>query len=220
MTRFGTMSFADVLAPAIAYARDGFPVSEIIQRQWAASEATLAAWPTSAATYLPNGRPPEVGEVFRNPGLMRTYEVIAQGGRDAFYRGEIARKIVAFSESNGGYFTMRDFEDHSSVLGRAGHVELSRVRHLGDPAQQLRHRRPHDAEHPRGLRPGRDGAQLGRGDPPHRRSEEAGVRRPQSLRGRCRCQPPADRGADLQGVRRAAPGAHRSDPGLADRERR
>lgn len=115
LTRFGTMSFAEVLAPAIAYGRDGFPVSEIIQRQWAASARSLAEWPTSAATYLPNGRPPAVGEVFTNPGLVRTYEAIAQGGRDAFYRGEIARTIVAFSESNGGYFTMRDFEDHSSV---------------------------------------------------------------------------------------------------------
>ena len=115
LRRFGTMSFAEVLAPAIAYARDGFPVSEIIQGQWAASEASLAEWPTSAATYLPNDRPPEVGEVFRNLGLALTYEAIVQGGRDAFYRGQIARKIVAFSESNGGYFTMRDFEDHNSV---------------------------------------------------------------------------------------------------------
>ncbi len=115
LKRFGTMSFAEVLAPAIAYGRDGFPVSEIIQGQWAASEATLAEWPTSAATYLPNGRPPEVGEVFKNPGLVRTYEAIAKGGRDAFYQGEVARKIVAFSESNGGFFTMRDFEDHDSM---------------------------------------------------------------------------------------------------------
>ena len=115
LTRFGTMSFAEVLAPAIAYGRDGFPVSEIIQGQWAASAGSLAEWPTSAATYLPHGRPPAVGEVFTNPGLVRTYEAIAQGGRDAFYRGEIARKIVAFSESNGGYFTMPDFEDHTSV---------------------------------------------------------------------------------------------------------
>ena len=115
LTRFGTMSFAEVLAPAIAYGRNGFPVSEIIQGQWAASQRSLAEWPTSAATYLPNGRPPAVGEVFTNPGLVRTYEAIAQGGRDAFYRGEIASKIVGFSESNGGYFTMRDFEDHSSV---------------------------------------------------------------------------------------------------------
>ena len=53
--------------------------------------------------------------MFRNLGLALTYEAIVQGGRDAFYRGQIARKIVAFSESNGGYFTMRDFEDHNSV---------------------------------------------------------------------------------------------------------
>ncbi|HCE02015.1 MAG TPA: gamma-glutamyltransferase [Acidobacteria bacterium] len=115
LTRFGTMGFPEVLAPAIAYARDGFPVSEIIQGQWAASKDSLAQWPTSAATYLPNGRPPAVGEVFKNPGLVRTYEAIARGGRDAFYRGEIARKIVAFSESNGGYYTARDFEDHTSA---------------------------------------------------------------------------------------------------------
>ena len=115
LNRFGTMTFADVLAPAIAYARNGFPVSEIIQGQWASSERTLAEWPDSAKTYLPNGRPPRVGDVFTNIGLARTYEAIAQGGRDAFYRGDIARKIVAFSESNGGYFTMRDFTDHDSV---------------------------------------------------------------------------------------------------------
>ena len=115
LRRFGTMTFSEVLPPAIAYARDGFPVSEIIQRQWAGSERTLAAWSDSAKTYLPNGRPPRVGEVFTNTGLAETYEAIARGGRDAFYRGDIARKIVAFSEANGGYFTMRDFEDHTSV---------------------------------------------------------------------------------------------------------
>lgn len=115
LRRFGTMTFSEVLPPAIAYARDGFPVSEIIQRQWAGSERTLAEWSDSAKTYLPNGRPPRVGEVFTNTGLAATYEAIARGGRDAFYRGDIARKIVAFSEANGGYFTMRDFEDHTSV---------------------------------------------------------------------------------------------------------
>ncbi len=114
LDRFGTMDFADVLAPAIRYARQGFPVSEIIQRQWVASESSLAQWPDSAKTYLPNGRAPRVGEVFKNPGLANTYEAIAEGGRDAFYRGSIARRVVAFSEANGGYFTMRDFEDHTS----------------------------------------------------------------------------------------------------------
>ena len=115
LERFGTLDLAEVLAPAIAYARDGFPVSEIIQRQWAAAALALAQWPDSAATYLPDGRPPRVGEVFRNPRLAATYEAIAQGGRDAFYKGDVARRIVSFSEGNGGYFTMADFEDHSSV---------------------------------------------------------------------------------------------------------
>ena len=115
LERFGTMDLADVLAPAIAYARNGFPVSEIIRGQWAGAALALAQWPDSAATYLPDGRPPDVGEVFRNPRLADTYERIAQGGRDAFYRGDVARRIVSFSEGNGGYFTMADFEDHSSV---------------------------------------------------------------------------------------------------------
>ncbi|MCY4077952.1 MAG: gamma-glutamyltransferase, partial [Acidobacteria bacterium] len=115
LERFGTMDLAEVLAPAIAYARDGFPVSEIIQGQWAGAALALAQWPDSAATYLPDGRPPRVGERFRNPRLAATYEAIARGGRDAFYKGDIARRIVAFSEANGGYFTMADFEDHSSA---------------------------------------------------------------------------------------------------------
>ena len=114
LRRFGTMTFSELLAPAIGYARNGFPVSEIIQRQWRGAEDALAQWPDSARTYLPNGRPPEVGEVFRNPALATTYDAIAQGGRDAYYLGSIARKIVAFSEANGGYFTMPDFEDHTS----------------------------------------------------------------------------------------------------------
>ena len=114
LRRFGTMTFSEVLAPAIGCARDGFPVSEIIQRQWRGAERALARWPDSARTYLPNGRPPEVGELFRNPALANTYEAIAQGGRDAYYRGSIARTIVAFSEANGGFFTMADFEDHAS----------------------------------------------------------------------------------------------------------
>ena len=115
LDRFGTMSLSDVLSPAIEYATNGFPVSEIIQRQWAGAAQALAQWPDSASTYLPGGLPPQAGEVFKNTNLASTYEAIARGGRDAFYRGDIARRIVAFSEANGGYFTMRDFVDHSSV---------------------------------------------------------------------------------------------------------
>ena len=115
LTRFGTMNFEQVLAPVIAYARDGFPVSEIISGVWQRSAGRLSEWPDSARTYLPGGRAPRPGDVFKNPNLANTYELIARQGRNAFYKGPIAEKIVAFSEDNGGYFSMRDFEDHTST---------------------------------------------------------------------------------------------------------
>lgn len=112
--RFGTLSFAELLAPAIRYAEEGFPVSEIIANGWKVSERQLSRWPDSAKTYLPGGRAPRFGEVFRNPYLARSYRAIADGGRDAFYRGSIAAEIVAFSKSNGGYLSQRDLAEHTS----------------------------------------------------------------------------------------------------------
>jgi gamma-glutamyltranspeptidase/glutathione hydrolase len=113
--RFGTKEYAELLAPAIRYAREGFPVSEIIAESWRASERNLRRWPDSAKTYLPGGRAPRVGKVFKNPYIARTYERIVEGGRDAFYRGSVADEIVAFSEANGGYFSSRDFAEHTST---------------------------------------------------------------------------------------------------------
>ncbi len=115
LERFGTMSFAEVLAPAIAYAREGFPVTEIISGNWQAAEEALGEWPDSASTYLPNGRAPRPGEVFQNPGLARSYEIIAEQGRDGFYKGPIAEQIVAFGEANGAVLSMRDFAEHTST---------------------------------------------------------------------------------------------------------
>jgi gamma-glutamyltranspeptidase/glutathione hydrolase len=112
--RFGTKNFSELLKPAIDYAEQGFPVSEIIARGWQSSAKSLAEWPDSARTYLIDGRAPEVGEVFKNPNLARSYRLIAQQGRDAFYMGEIARKIVEFSEKNGGHFSLKDFAEHRS----------------------------------------------------------------------------------------------------------
>ncbi len=110
--RFGTMKFDRTLAPAIEYAENGFAVSEIIARGWRASENALNRWPDSAATYLPEGRAPREGELFRNPNLADSFRRIAQDGSEAFYRGAIAERIVAFSEANDGFFAMRDFHDH------------------------------------------------------------------------------------------------------------
>ena len=110
--RFGTLGFKDLLADPIKTAQEGFPVSEIIGRSWAGSRAALAEWADSARTYLPNGQAPRVGQIFTNPDLAWSYRQIAEHGRDAFYTGEVASRIVDFSKDNGGFFSMKDFADH------------------------------------------------------------------------------------------------------------
>lgn len=112
--RFGTRPLAELLKPGIDTAEQGFPVSEIIASGWKSSVKALSAWPDSARVYLKNGKAPEHGEIMRLPELAATYREIASGGRDAFYRGRIAQEIVRFSQAGGGYFSMRDFEEHTS----------------------------------------------------------------------------------------------------------
>src|SRR6266511_3081456 len=87
--RHGKLTFAEVLAPAIYYASEGFPVSEIIAKQWQAAVPLLSQYPSSARTYLIDGKAPQAGEVHRQPNLARTLMLLASQGRDAFYRGEI-----------------------------------------------------------------------------------------------------------------------------------
>lgn len=108
LTRFGKMKFADVLAPAIAYADEGFAVGEVVHAFWHDSEKALNADPATAKTYLINGHVPAVGEIFKNHDLAWTYRQIAAKGRDAFYRGEVAQKIVATSEGHGGTMNAAD----------------------------------------------------------------------------------------------------------------
>lgn len=112
LARFGSRPLAELLEPAIGYAEQGFPVSEIIAADWKSAEKSLARWPDAAATYLPSGHAPAAGEMFTNPRLAASYRAIAAGGADAFYRGEIAWQIVEFSQANGGYFSLRDFSEH------------------------------------------------------------------------------------------------------------
>ena len=114
LKRFGTIDLGTALAPAIAFARDGFPVAELVANDWIANEATLAADPPTAATFLPNGAPPKMGEIFANPRLARSLEAIAKEGRDAFYTGSIARAIVADMRSRNGLLDLRDFADHQA----------------------------------------------------------------------------------------------------------
>lgn len=113
LERYGTMTLAQLLQPAIEYAERGFPVTEVIGQDW---EVALQHKHNAdfAATYLPAGKPPTIGEIFTNKNLAATLKKIASGGRDAFYKGEIAEKIVKFAQSQGGLHTMQDFAEQSS----------------------------------------------------------------------------------------------------------
>jgi gamma-glutamyltranspeptidase / glutathione hydrolase len=108
--RYGKLSMSRVLAPAIEYAEKGFPVSDIIATQWRHAEARLRRTPETARDLLVDGRTPRHGELFKMPNLARTLKQIADGGRDAFYKGEIARKIVEFSAGHDGMLSQADFE--------------------------------------------------------------------------------------------------------------
>lgn len=112
--RFGKLSMKKVLAPAIDYANDGFPVTELIAYYWNRSVPLLEKYPGFSDIYMPNGRAPQKGEMFRNPALARTYQTLAKNGRDAFYKGDIARVISKYMKEQGGFLSMEDLADHRS----------------------------------------------------------------------------------------------------------
>lgn len=114
LTRFGTISLAKALAPATAFARNGFPVAELMANEWRGNVEQLSGDPATAATFLPDGKPMRQGDIFSNPRLARTLDVVATDGRDAFYKGSIARAIVADIKSRDGLLEMRDFADHEA----------------------------------------------------------------------------------------------------------
>lgn len=111
--KFGKLPMDQVLAPAIGYAENGFPVSEVIAYYWR-SGRRLRRFPGFAETFLPDGKAPAKGEIFRNPMLASTLSKIAAGGRDAFYKGEIARTIDQYMKDNGGFLSYEDMANHKS----------------------------------------------------------------------------------------------------------
>jgi gamma-glutamyltranspeptidase/glutathione hydrolase len=112
--RFGSLSMAQVLAPSISYARNGFPVSELIAYYFERNQLRIGQYPGFTETFTINGKTPQKGQIFKNPALASTYEKIATGGRDAFYKGDIARTIGAFMESQGGFLSYQDMAAHYS----------------------------------------------------------------------------------------------------------
>jgi gamma-glutamyltranspeptidase/glutathione hydrolase len=112
--RHGKLTFAEVLEPAIYYASEGFPVSEIIAQQWQAAVPVLSQFPASAQAYLVDGKAPQAGDVHRQPNLAHTLQLLASEGKDALYRGDIARRIVQFSQATGGFLTLEDLASHTT----------------------------------------------------------------------------------------------------------
>ena len=112
--KFGKLSMAEILQPSIDYAKNGFPVSEVIAFEMEHNFENKKDLPGFAETYMPNGRTPKKGEIFKNPDLGNTYEKIAQGGRDAFYKGDIARTIDEYMKEHGGFITFEDLASHTS----------------------------------------------------------------------------------------------------------
>ncbi|MFL6499854.1 MAG: gamma-glutamyltransferase [Candidatus Udaeobacter sp.] len=116
--RFGKLKLSDDLAPAIRYAEEGFPVTDLIAYYWAFGPRLYKGLPGAfAATYTLDGkaRTPAKGDIFKNPDLARTLRLIGEKGRDAFYKGEIADKIDAFMRANSGFLRKTDFENHTST---------------------------------------------------------------------------------------------------------
>ncbi|UYK81644.1 gamma-glutamyltransferase [Xanthomonas sacchari] len=110
--RFGRRTMAQNLAPAIRYARDGHPVAETIAYYWDRSVPRLSQYPGFKEQFTIDGRAPRKGELWKNPNLANTLQQIADGGRDAFYKGPIARTIDAYFKANGGFLRYEDLASH------------------------------------------------------------------------------------------------------------
>ena len=112
--RYGRLPMSEILAPSIRYAEEGFPVTEFIADLWQENVESRQQFPGVKETYMPNGQAPEIGDIFKNPKLANTYRMIAEGGRDIFYRGKIAHQVASYLAEQGGFLTYEDMATHSS----------------------------------------------------------------------------------------------------------
>jgi len=112
--RYGRLPMAELLQPAIEYAEEGFPVTEFIADLWQENVGEREEYAGVREIYMPGGSAPKTGDVFKNPNLANTYRLIAEGGRDAFYKGEIADTIDSYMAEQGGFLTREDLAAHSS----------------------------------------------------------------------------------------------------------
>ena len=113
--KHGSLSMAEILAPAIRLAEEGFPVAPITSYFWKRGAQRQLKTALNGRELTIDGRGPEPGEIFRNPGLAHTFQVVAEGGARAFYEGDIAEAIVRVLEESGGCMTIDDLAEHTST---------------------------------------------------------------------------------------------------------
>jgi len=218
LQRFGTRTFKEVLAAAAGYAQEGFPISERIASDWKLPNALPLRGcctqldPDSLRTWYVNGQPPAAGQIFRNPDLARTFRLLQAQGADGFYKGEIARAIVAKSKALGGTMTLEDLAGYHGEW-----VEPARTRYHGYDVFELPPpSQAWAANEMLGIlqacmpkwAPGETLASLGASKSallahPHR-GEEARLRRPVPLQRRSRLRTCAHRAAAVGGARAIA----------------
>ena len=109
--RFGIMDFNLLFQNAIEYAEKGFPVTEVVAYYLKLSSENFIDYPNFKKTWMPNGKIPSKGEIFKNPYLARTYKKIAQSYGEDFYKGSLAKEIVSFINNQGGYFSLEDLSE-------------------------------------------------------------------------------------------------------------
>ncbi|MCY1195868.1 Acylase ACY 1 proenzyme [compost metagenome] len=141
LREYGTKSFAEVAQYAIRFARDGFVMYPFLADRMEEAKHKFARWPSNAAIYLPNGKPPKVGDVFVQSDLAKSLQYMAdqetamagsreqklQAAHDAFYKGDIARAIVKFHEENGGLLTARDLADYKPRIEEPQHTRFNGI---------------------------------------------------------------------------------------------
>ena len=113
--KYGKLTMMEILQPAITYAEEGFPVSETVAWLWNENSQSRTDFPGFMKVFMPNGKAPKKGEIFKNPALATTYKKIAEKGRDVFYKGEIAKEIHKFMKENDGYLSYEDMANHESI---------------------------------------------------------------------------------------------------------
>lgn len=112
--KYGKLTMSDILQPAIDYAENGFPVSELIAYYLGRSVPFLSKYDGFAEVFAPNGSAPKKGEIFKNPALAKTLKKLVKGGRNEFYKGDIARTIAKYMKEQGGFITYEDLASHTS----------------------------------------------------------------------------------------------------------